>query len=449
MDGLSILDPLAWDPASLTLHPAYAVGNAAGWLSKTGAAVGVNHYLTGRLYVSRTGWLLLSVPNALVRGVFDAMTAPGVELPTLSAFKGEAADKDLLNAHISVMTADEVASIGADKINERGHHFHYALGQVREFSPKTTGLSRVWAIQVASPELAALRKSYGLSPLPNEDHQFHITVAVRRKNVLRDNEVSKCAKTSAQTSNGQTFWNNAAALDHLIAAAAKKQASVSQLSQGAADERKHAANDQIAKETAEDHLSEDPAYYEKIKAVEKKAAQATLQKLREAKDHSDNKRYDHKNQTLRELMAANPGDWTIDDDKPRYKGITHTPTNFRFHVDPVVIPHAVKKATGSVYANQAQQMLNPFRTTGPIPYDHNKPVYENIRDQLSEAKHRGDFALQAQRNHRIWRASLDPRYRYNLALEAFRGETPQDNVIDQVVERYGDGIFNSFQLGKK
>jgi hypothetical protein len=98
----------------------------------------VNHYLSGRLYLSKSGWLLLSVPNALVRGVFDAMTATGAELPTMSAFKGEAADKDLLNAHITVMTGDEVAQIGADKINERGHHFHYALGQVREFPPTRT-----------------------------------------------------------------------------------------------------------------------------------------------------------------------------------------------------------------------------------------------------------------------------------------------------------------------
>ncbi len=94
-------------------------------------------------------------------------------------------------------------------------------------------------------------------------------------------------------------------------------------------------------------------------------------------------------------------------------------------------------------------MLNPLRMSGPIPYDHNKPVFENIRDQLYEAKSRGDFMLQAQRNQRIWRASLDPKYRYNLALEAFRGETPQPHVIDQVIERYGDGMLNSFPLGKK
>jgi 8-oxo-dGTP pyrophosphatase MutT (NUDIX family) len=53
-------------------------------------------------------------------------------------------------------------------------------------------------VQVASPELAALRKSYGLSALPNEDHPFHITVAVRRKNVLGPNEVAKIDGTRGE-----------------------------------------------------------------------------------------------------------------------------------------------------------------------------------------------------------------------------------------------------------
>ena len=63
------------------------------------------------------------------------------------------------SVELGKLAAAEVEQIGADKINERGHHFHYALGQVREFSPeKAETISRVWAIQVASPELAALRK---------------------------------------------------------------------------------------------------------------------------------------------------------------------------------------------------------------------------------------------------------------------------------------------------
>jgi hypothetical protein len=403
MDGLSILDPTNWRVGGLKEHPAYIVGNAAAWLTKAGA-VGTNHYLTGRLYVAKSGWLLLSVPNALVRGVFDAMTATGAELPTMSAFNGESADKELLNAHISVMTAEEVEQIGADKINERGHNFHYALGQIREFSPRTETLSRVWAIQVASPELAALRKSYGLSALPNGDHPFHITVAVRRKNVLGQNEVAKvngsrgalkaaadhtvtydcgcsgpcsCPDTCICKQSGRCgSRNKAAAKEDVLHGGAADHKPDSEfnpeaLSEGKTHEREHTDNDQIAKEIAADHLSEDPAYYKKVRQIEKGS---------------------------------------------------------------------------SVYFNQARQMFNPFTVSGPqIPYDHNRPVFENIQNQLAEVKRRGDFMLQADRNHQIWRAQLDPNYRYQLALQAFRGELPQPGLTDQLFERYGDGMLASLQ----
>jgi hypothetical protein len=368
MDGFSILDPVNWREGAYNEHPAYVAGNAAAWLTKAGA-VGTNHYLTGRLYISKSGWLLLSVPNALVRGVFDAMTAPGAELPTMSAFKGEASDKELLNAHISVMTDEEVEQIGADKINERGHHFHYALGQVREFSPKTESLSRVWAIQVASPELAALRKSYGLSPLPNGDHQFHITCAVRRKNVLGPNEVAKVDGTrgelkAAASAEIKDLLPGGEA-DHVPDSAFNPEA----LSEGKTHEREHTNDGQVAEEIAKDHLSEDPAYYKKIEQVEKGA---------------------------------------------------------------------------SVYLDQALRMYNPLTVTGPTaPYDQNKPMLENVQNQLAEVKRRGDFMLQADRNHRIWRAQLDPNYRYQLALQAFRGELPQPGLTDQLIERYGDGMLAS------
>ncbi len=386
MDGFSILDPLAWDPEAIKLHPAYAVGNAASWLSKSGAAVGVNHYLSGRLYVSKSGWLLLSVPNALVRGVFDAMSAPGVELPTAGKLNVPNAKPELLNAHISVMTAEEVSKIGADKITERGHMFHYALGPIKEITPKNIdGISKVWAVQVASPELAALRKSYGLSALPNEDHSFHITVAVRRAGVLLNNAISKSDEMSAKGSNKPTFHNPSsrgefkAAGDVLYGGKADNKPDATfpaeALAEGKKHEREHTGNDQIAKEIAKDHLQDDPAYYEKVKAVEKDA--------------------------------------------------------------------------GSVYVNQAMQMFNPSAINATIQYDHNKPVFENIKNQLAEVKRRGDFLLQTRRNHDIWRSQLDPHFRYQRAMQAFRGELPQPGVADQLIERYGDGALNSLSFGKK
>jgi hypothetical protein len=139
--------------------------------------------LAGRLFVSSSGWLLLSVPNALARGAYDALQEQGVELPTK--------DDGKFNAHISVMRPEELESIGGpDKITERGHTFRYTLGRVKTVEPEGwPEVGRVWLIEVYSPELQTLRKSYGLSPLPK--HPFHITIGIRRRNVLYANDVKK------------------------------------------------------------------------------------------------------------------------------------------------------------------------------------------------------------------------------------------------------------------
>jgi hypothetical protein len=372
MDSFSILDPLAWQPEYLQLHPAYAAGNAAAWLSKAGSAGGTNHYLSGRLYVSKSGWLLLSVPNALVRGVFDAMTAPGAELPLAGTMNVPDVKPDLLNAHISVMTAEEVSAIGADKINERGHHFRYALGPVKEITPKSiAGISRVWAIQVASPELAALRKSYGLTPLLHGDHQFHITVAVRRAKVLGNNAVSKF---DTAPSRGELKAAEVKDVPHGGQAdhAPDKKFNAETLAEGVKHEHEHTDDGQVAKEIAKDHLQEDPAYYKKVEQIEK--------------------------------QSANP---------------------------------------------YMQQLKRMYMSHEPIPYDSNKPVFENIRNQLAEVKRRGDFMLRAERNQMLYRSQLDPHYRNQLALMAYQGRYPQPDRLTRSIERHGDEILNMFSKARK
>lgn len=164
------------------------VGDALARLTKAGAAATRTHALSGELYATPGGWLLLRVPNALVRGAFDALDENGAQLPL---YNGK------LNAHISVMRPEELARIGGvDKVTERGHHFHYTLGPVKEVEPAGwKEMSKVWFIEADSPELKELRKSYGLSPVPDGgDKPFHITVAVRKKNVLKpSDEVTKHA----------------------------------------------------------------------------------------------------------------------------------------------------------------------------------------------------------------------------------------------------------------
>ena len=434
MDSLSTLCPLSW-PTDFSNDPDYLAGNAAGWLARSEKQASTNYPLSGRLYVAKSGWLLLSVPNALVRGVFDAMNAPGVELPLAGTMNVPNVPEDVLNAHISVMTAEEVASIGANKINERGHQFGYLLGSVKEIAVKNVaGVSKVWAIQVSSPALSALRKSYGLSPMP-KDQPFHITVAVRRKKVLQDNEVRKAANAQPQPRSGQKDLLPGGEADNLP----DRNFLPAALAEGAKHEHEHTRNDQVAKEIAKDHLQEDPAYYEKQKELEKESKPKIIKELLEAKEHSDNKRYDHKAAILRRLMEQSPQDWEIDDNKPKYKGVTHKPTKFRFHTPPQTIPQNIKAAK-SVYLDQLKNL--PFARQ-PFVYDHNKPVFENIQNHMRQLKQRGDWILKARRNEQLYRSTIDPHYRHQLAMQAFHGQMPQPSYMDRLIEQYGDNFLGA------
>lgn len=146
-----------------------------------------SYAMTGRLYLSKSGWLMLSVPNALVQGVFATLDEPGAQLPSMGP-------DDPLRAHISVMRPEELEEIGgAGKVNERGKTYSYTLGRLKSVTPGGWDeVSRVWLIEVKSPELEKLRKSYGLSRVPkNGEYEFHITVAIRKKKVTQENDVNK------------------------------------------------------------------------------------------------------------------------------------------------------------------------------------------------------------------------------------------------------------------
>ena len=619
MDGLTALH--AFSPVFNA--KLYTQGNAFGWLAKDGKTASAEYQLAGRLYAAKSGWLLLSVPNALVRGVFDAITAPGVELPLAGAMNVPNVDKDLLNAHISVMTADEVEKIGANNITERGQSFSYTLGSVKEVHAKNIdGVSKLWLIEVASPGLSALRKSYGLSALP-KDQPFHITVAIRRKNVLGQNAVSKGYENDVEESSfrnpisrgelkaaahegapwdtpadklpwrervevyardpkGRIYggiWNtdksfavpgggidpgedpgqaaireleeetgikavnpqvlpippvdNAwsekhrlekqrnfagsrthfvlvdmlqkmrrknldkwdaaprkmydpaaaaemmanhkhfmapsvaagrlAALRHIVANASKKTAAADLLTGGAADnmsdkqfppkalaegkkhEHEHTDNDQIAGEIAKDHLQEDSAYYKKVEKIEKTAAPeipSIILKLREAKEHSDNKRYDRKNAILQMLMSAHPADWYVDDPLPKHMGVTHAPTNFRFHADPAIIPVGVKVRAKAAKTNPYAAQL----TATPVNINRNDGLWKNFINHLRKVKQRGDWQLNAEQNSHGLLAELNPAYKQQLYTALARGQYPQPSTTAQVIQRHGDNILN--YLGK-
>jgi 8-oxo-dGTP pyrophosphatase MutT (NUDIX family) len=545
MDSLSALDPLAWDPEFFKEHPAYAAGQALGCLYQGNKQAATSYPLSGRLYLSKSGWLLLSVPNALVRGVYDAMTAPGAELPI-----GEHAE--VLNAHITVMTGDEVIKVGADKINERGHMFGYTLGALKEIEPKSgSQLSKVWAIQVSAPLLSALRKSYGLSALPNADEPFHITVAVRKRGVLLDNGVAKGYETPTEVTDGESFehpisrgelkaaeempWRERVEVytkhprtgkiyggvwsgDKSFAVPGggidpgetPEQAAVRELAE---ETGLHAANPVRLPIDPIDQPWSDKTRAEKAKIGRgnfagsrthfvmadyvKKMQQDKLDKwdalhrkfytpddalaLMQDKQFGSPAVAAGRMAALRHLIANAAVNKTAAEDLLHGGTADHTPDSKfspktldegkedeREHTDNDQVAKEIAKdhlskdpqyykkeklieqlpaKIASVYMQQLKNLAN-FRE--PIVYDESKPVYQNVVDHLAKAKQRGDHILRGRQNTHTYRTMTDPNYRYQMAMHAVHGTTPQMNPVDKTVQLYGNDIFDTLRnLGGK
>lgn len=139
---------------------------------------------SGKLVLSKNGWLVLTVPSAIIRGMFDAISDPGFEIP-------KRRDGAILS-QIAVMSPEEIDSIGGpDKISERGHFFRYSISSIKRFDVNMDDVSSVIAATVESPELLKVRRSYGLKDPNSKFGKFAIIVAVRKKGVLGKNDVSK------------------------------------------------------------------------------------------------------------------------------------------------------------------------------------------------------------------------------------------------------------------
>lgn len=63
----------------------------------------------------------------------------------------------------------------------------------------------------------------------------------------------------------------------------------------------------------------------------KTAADDTVEQLRAAKEHSDKKRYTAKHSILRKLFADKPEEFYVDAPDPKFPGVTHAPSGFKFH----------------------------------------------------------------------------------------------------------------------
>jgi len=443
MDDLSLLFPSTPDTNPLL----YNRGNAAAWVFRSDKVASVPYYLSGRLYLAKSGWLLLSVPNAFVRGLFDALTAPGAELPT-DAIWGINDSTNTLNAHISVMSASEVRQIGADKITERGHNFKYGIGAIRELDPKSDKLSRVWFVEVTAPELSAIRKGYGLSPLPHGDHQFHVTIAVRRKSVLRNNAISKfdvaagrgALKTAADGGMAQLEEppGGKAALQHILDS--NTQAN------GVSNGKNQFDQNQIPQEASENNLQAQSEVADMSdKKVTPRARQkqpSILNQLLTAKAHSDARRYSHKHEILRKLMHRAPEDWLVDDPDKYHMGITHLPTRFRFHADPSAIPVGVNVQKAAGASPYMGQLLN-LDLQRNVPA--NASIGQRIFSQFQQAKANGDWQVNAAKNTEGLRAAMSPVYKYQRNMALARGQWPQEDLLTTTIQNHGDAILGAFK----
>jgi hypothetical protein len=142
--------------------------------------------MSGVLQAAKSGHLLVGVPTALVRGVFDAMDEPGISLPT-------SVDGGALRAGIVAMTPEELTKVGGpDVITERGKQFSYQLGSLIQTTARNwPGVTACWQLEIKSPELLKLRRTYGLPTKLPGNNVLSIVVACRKAGVLGTNETSK------------------------------------------------------------------------------------------------------------------------------------------------------------------------------------------------------------------------------------------------------------------
>ena len=102
------------------------------WVKQGAAPPEKSVRLSGVLYLSASGWLLLSVPNALVRGAFSALNEPGVELPLRDG---------KLNAHITVFRPEEIEQVGGQEkfLKDRVRTHLQRLKKTAKGARKNTG----------------------------------------------------------------------------------------------------------------------------------------------------------------------------------------------------------------------------------------------------------------------------------------------------------------------
>lgn len=142
----------------------------------------------GLLQLTKSGHLVVTVPAALVRGLYDSLDMPGLSLPRNT--------DGSVKANIAVITPAELQLIGGpDTVTERGRSFTFSFGDFF-VSPARNwdGVSKCWLWHVRSPELSLLRRTYGLPSKIDDSFDFSLLIAYQKSDVLRDNAVTKVSQ---------------------------------------------------------------------------------------------------------------------------------------------------------------------------------------------------------------------------------------------------------------
>ena len=131
--------------------------------------------LKGTLKKAPDNFVYLNIPNNVINGLVLMLDYEGVEKPPydLKSF-------NRVGAHISVIGTREYEDHNLGEIKEIGQEFNFHFKGFKRVNPEGwDGMQQVYFMEVESPEIEKLRKSYGLSKLI-DGHQFHITVGVKK-----------------------------------------------------------------------------------------------------------------------------------------------------------------------------------------------------------------------------------------------------------------------------
>jgi hypothetical protein len=127
----------------------------------------------GVLKMNHKGFVCVDVDDDYIHDLILFIEQEGFVEPPY--FDGDG----LYGAHISVMYESEVKKYGIKEVEEVGEIIPFTLKGCQIVHPRGwKQMDKVYVIVVDAPELAKIRKKYGL---PESKHPFHITIGVKQK----------------------------------------------------------------------------------------------------------------------------------------------------------------------------------------------------------------------------------------------------------------------------